>query len=438
MAAATGTPEAANRRSRLLGLLRERAADAAEPERVLAILLLVAFVMRAVWITVPAGSLIFDEAYYVNAARIILGWPVQEGAHYAGAVAGLDPNSEHPPLGKLLIAGSMFLFGDGGLGWRLPSIIAAMVALAAVYWIVRAAGESRWLGVAAVGFFAFDNLAFVHGRIGTLDMLVLAPLLLGAWAGLRRRWLLAGALTGLAMLVKLTALYGLLALLVYQAFVVLGAWRRERRIVLAELWPSIAIVGSFVVVTLAGLWIMDPRFSSYTNPIDHLRHMFEYGANLTKAGGPPSDCSGNDSAPWQWLANNCQMNYLRTVINVTAGGEIVGSTVKYAFLGLMNPVLVGTLWLAVPFAGWMAWRRQHRLAAWSAIWMASSYLPYIPLAVIGHRITYIYYFLPVVPALGVAVAILLLRSGLPRAVAYVYVVAYVLACAALFPFRQIP
>jgi hypothetical protein len=207
----------------LLERLRESLSD---PTQVLAIVLIAAFATRVIWLDMPRGSLIFDEAYYVNAARTILGWVVPAGGHYADAVAGLDPNSEHPPLGKLLMALSMLVFGDNGIGWRLPSLIAGMTALGTLYLIVRAAGESAWLGVLAVGFFAFDNLSLVHGRIGTLDMMVLAFVLLGAWSALRSRWLLAGVFVGLGMLVKLTALYGLLALLILLALALWQTWVR--------------------------------------------------------------------------------------------------------------------------------------------------------------------------------------------------------------------
>jgi len=50
---------------------------------------------------------------------------------------------------------------------------------------VRDAGETAWLGTLVVGLLAFDNLTMVHGRIATLDMLVLAPILVGSWLALR-------------------------------------------------------------------------------------------------------------------------------------------------------------------------------------------------------------------------------------------------------------
>jgi 4-amino-4-deoxy-L-arabinose transferase-like glycosyltransferase len=136
---------------------------------------------RVLWLNLPSGSLIFDEAYYVNAARVILGIHPPAGAHYADAPLFLDPNTEHPPLGKVLIAGSMALLGDNGFGWRVPSVIAAMAALAALYGIVRGLSGRPWLGVLAVGLYSLDILSFIHGRIGTLDMLSVAFLLVGAW-----------------------------------------------------------------------------------------------------------------------------------------------------------------------------------------------------------------------------------------------------------------
>jgi hypothetical protein len=135
------------RTSRLGGLVARAADNLRDPGRVTLLLLLAALVLRALWLNEPARGLIFDESFYVNAARVIVGLPA--AVHYAGSPVGLDPNTEHPPLGKLLMAASMSVFGDTGLGWRLPSLIAAMVALITVSKIVRTtpscmAGSERW------------------------------------------------------------------------------------------------------------------------------------------------------------------------------------------------------------------------------------------------------------------------------------------------------
>ena len=441
MAALAATPadHGAARRPGLVQRLRDRVIDSLhDPEQVLALVLVGAFVLRAVWLTLPAGALIFDEAFYVNAARTILGWDVPGGAHYAGAVAGLDPNVEHPPLGKVLMAASMAVFGDNGLGWRLPSLIAGMVALGAVYRIVRAAGESQWLGVLAVGIFAFDNLVFVHSRIGTLDMLVLAPILVAAWMGLRGRWFAAGALVGLGLLVKLTALYGLLALLAMVGLALVVEWRRHRSVRVASLRPAALLLAGTVIIGGAGLWALDARFTTFENPVAHVQHMLRYGTALTREGGLPSDCISNDSTPLMWLVNDCEMRYLRVAESVRAGEEVIASRASIDFRGAMNPVLLGGMALAVPFAGWLAVRRRSRLATWSLVWIGANYLPFVAIVFLGGRVAYIYYFLPLVPAVGATIALLLLRAGLPRIVLWTYLVAYAWGYAAYFPFRQIP
>ena len=52
-------------------------------------LLLVSFLLRVLWLDSPGGRTIFDESYYVNASRVILGIPVEDGQPYAGKPVGL-------------------------------------------------------------------------------------------------------------------------------------------------------------------------------------------------------------------------------------------------------------------------------------------------------------------------------------------------------------
>jgi dolichyl-phosphate-mannose-protein mannosyltransferase len=336
------------------------------------------------------------------------------------------------------MAASMAVFGDNGLGWRLPSVLAGMLSLVALFLLVRAGGESRWFGVLAVGLFSFDNLSLVHGRIGTLDMMVLAPLLLGAWLALERRWFAAGLLIGLGTLVKLTGLYGLAALFLWLAIEALIRWRAQRRLDLAFVRPAGLLVAGFALAFGGGLTALDARFSSHKDPIEHVRHMVNYGTLLLRPDDVVGHCESADSAPWQWLVNDCQITYLRVDVTSRSDGEVVSKYAKIDFRGAMNPVLLAGLWLAFPMAAWLAWRRKHRVALWALVWAAASYLPFVALAIFQARITYIYYFLPVIPALAVAVAALLLRSGLPRLVSGTFLIAFLAAVAAYYPFRQIP
>ena len=413
-------------------------ANLRDPWTVLPLILVGALAARAIWLDLPQRSLIFDEAYYVNAARILLGLPVAQGAHYAGSPPGFHPNMEHPPLGKLIIAGSMLIFGDNGYGWRIPSLIAGMATLGTLFLIVRAAGETVWLAVLAVAFLAFDNLSLVHSRIGTLDMLVLAPILFGAWLALRERWGLAGVLIGIGFLIKLTALYGLLAVLILLALRLLGSWRSRHRIGVADLRPLVSLVLAFAVVGLGGLALLDTRFTKFSSPIDHVAHMVQYGTALKSPIDHAGICTTADSAPWQWPFNECQITYLRVDVTVRSGDRIVAKYPKVDFRGAVNPLLASAIPLSMLFLGWFAWRRRSRLAIWSLAWAGANYVPYVFLGLLSQRITYIYYFLPVIPAVAVAIAILLLRSGLPRFVLWGYIVAYAVGFAAYFPFRQIP
>jgi 4-amino-4-deoxy-L-arabinose transferase-like glycosyltransferase len=423
------------RASRLGWLGGVAVANLRDPVRVFALILLTALVLRAVWLTVPARGLIFDEAYYVNAARVVLGLPAT--SHYADSPVGLDPNTEHPPLGKLAIAASMAVFGDNGLGWRLPSLIAAMIALLVVYQIVRATDRSAWLAVLVVGVLSLDNLTFVHGRIGTLDMLVLAPMLIGSWLGIQRRWLLAGVAMGVALLVKLTALYGIAAVILYFLLTDGPDWWRRRTLSLRDLGGPALFVAVTFAVALGGLTALDARFSSFSSPLAHIERMVSYGAAL-RAPATAGFCPEADSRPWQWLFNECQIQYLRVDVTVRAGEEVVARVPRIDFRGALNPLLAGAIPLAGLFAGWYAWRTRNRAALWAVAWAAANYLPYLVLAFFTSRIMYLYYALPLVPAVAIAIALLLVRAGLPRPVRWGFLVAYLVGFMAYFPFRQIP
>src|SRR4051794_28861769 len=114
------------------------AARMREPLVLLAVLMVLSLAARVAWLGSPcqtpcrgasAHVLVFDEAYYVNAARAIAGAPLPASGRYVGTPAGDDPNSEHPQLAKVVIAGAIELFGDGPFAWRIGSVAFGLLAI---------------------------------------------------------------------------------------------------------------------------------------------------------------------------------------------------------------------------------------------------------------------------------------------------------------------
>ena len=77
------------------------------------------------------------------------------------------------------MAAAIELFGDGPFAWRIGSLIFGSLAILGMYVLVRCAGGGRWSALGAATLMACDNLLLVHGRIGTLDIYVVAMMIWG-------------------------------------------------------------------------------------------------------------------------------------------------------------------------------------------------------------------------------------------------------------------
>ena len=202
----------------------------------------------------PTDGIIFDESYYVQDARVLLGLPAQAHNLPSDAASFLDPNTEHPPLAKLIIAASIHCFGDNGLGFRLPSVFLSLVAIWSLYKIARALGATAAHGLGAAFILSFDNLAFIHGRIATLDVYVLAFGLLGTWLYLACAVELAALAFAIATLCKLNGVFAFGALGLFELGLVVREKKLPDRAALARFATMSAI---YAAATICGLGALD-------------------------------------------------------------------------------------------------------------------------------------------------------------------------------------
>ena len=386
--------------------------------------------------------LVFDESYYVNAARVIAGVRPPHGAHYAGSPSGDDPNAEHPQLAKVIIAGSIELFGDGPFAWRLPSILLGSLAILGMFALVRAAGGGPWVAVGAAALMAADNLLLVHARIATLDIYAVTAMIWGAFLYLRSRPLLAGVVVGVGACAKEVAPYVLLALLVLELLRMLRD-RRATPSALASLGVCVASAAAVFVGLLALLDRVAPPYDPLTRSLigggvlRHIRYVLDYGAHQTSPRGP----QGIASYPWDWLVDVKPIVYL----NINPERPVPGLFHVHPqahFLGMISPpiLLVGLPGLAL--AAWRALGPARRAVGDVELlglsWFAGTFTPFVLLSLIASRTSYLYYMVIVMPGIYIAAAQLVARVRPPPIWIWAWAVALAIAVIVMYPFTPLP
>ena len=101
----------------------------------------------------------FDEIYFVRTAEQYL--------H-----SQLPYEWTHPPLGKLIQASSILIFGFDPFGWRIMGVLFATLMIAVMYLLGKKL-FGTWIGGFSAAFLlTFDFMHFTMARMGTADTYV--------------------------------------------------------------------------------------------------------------------------------------------------------------------------------------------------------------------------------------------------------------------------
>ena len=114
-------------------------------------------------VQVPAtymGETFFDEIYFVRTAENYL-----KSQH--------PYEWTHPPLGKLIMASGIGIFGFNPFGWRIMGVIFATLMIPLIYFIGKTLFQTWIGGFTAALLLTFDFMHFTLARIATVDTYVI-------------------------------------------------------------------------------------------------------------------------------------------------------------------------------------------------------------------------------------------------------------------------
>lgn len=402
------------------------------------------------------GGTIFDEAYYVSAARLIADVPMSPGERYfRAAPPGTDPNAEHPQLAKMVIAAAIEIGGDNATAWRITAVAFAFAALLLLYWLVRCAGGGPWLALGTTALAAFENLWLVSGRIAVLDIYCVPLMLAGVAFYLRRQPVIAGLLLAVGACFKEVAIFGVAVVLVLEALRAMRWLAADRptapslRRVMRPVTTALVTIVAFASL----LAILDAAVTPYSggHPVNrgqasvcnhlwlwkgscnHIAFMVNYANKLKSTGGP----RGIASYPWQFWADVKQIPYFKESVTVSVNGHPQRTTTTIYFRGLISRVLLFTSWAAILASIWWAFRRRDTISFLVIAWILGTWLPIEALSLLDSRTSYLYYMVITMPALYIAVGRLLAWRRIPRLAVVLWVAVFLAEFATLYPIRTL-
>jgi dolichyl-phosphate-mannose-protein mannosyltransferase len=359
---------------------------------------------------------VMDEAYYLAPAQRML-----NGTQCAPGASGC--NEEHPPLGKAMMAAGMAIFGVNDFGWRIPIAVLGTLSIPLLFGLVYLLSRSIKLAAFSSLLLAADNLFFVHSSIGVIDVpsvfFGIAAFVVYFWKGSFWRinnYVASGALLGLALLSKETAVFMLAGLLTYHLFASRQPLKQVALVLLEILVAASAVFA-------AGLQLYAFAFTYSSAPFFYqlVQYMLKYGVGLTGTGWT-GGLGGGYITPLDWITFYTPVAYL-----VTRTGNLV----DVGYWGTANVIIVWMLFFWVPLVVYRLVRRpqpgeardlEDSAGAFALVWFLWTYVPYIFLWLYG-RVTYPFYLVPAIPALAIGAAYFVTRKWFPTLVACVYLAA---------------
>lgn len=235
------------------------------------------------------NSTYFDEIYFsLSAYQYTKGIEVMEWTH--------------PPLGKLIMAIPILIFGMTPFSYRLMGVIAGIIMLPVFYILAKKIFKERKWAILAILMMALDNFHLVESRLGTTDtflvlFILLSSLFMYQYLELdgktklktKIKYLFLSALfIACAISVKWSGLYAGLGLAIL--FFIDLFTHKKKQMTNKDLIKLIIITGLlFAILTLSIYtlsYILFPNLEGYDNSFkgffNQIISMYNYHSNVTE------------------------------------------------------------------------------------------------------------------------------------------------------------
>ena len=359
------------------------------------------------------NSMYFDEIYHARTAyEFLKGLPAYENTH--------------PPLGKILIALGIAVFGMNPFGWRITGTVFGILMLPILYGFAKKVTKSTAVSALSCVLFAFDFMHFAQTRLATIDVYITFFVLLMYFCmycylqksfydtPLKETFLPLGACgisMGLGIACKWTGIYAGAGLAILFFGCMLQRYREYLyakaapnqvtagiphqhilHVFLPNLKKTIAFCLVFFAVIPAGIYLLSYLpFRTYDTEAGLFFRMFENQGAMLRYHSH-LNARHPFASPWyQWPLMSLPIWYY---------SGTPGATLREGISAFGNPLV---WWVGIPaflYMLYLAFQKKDPTARMLTISYLAQYLPWVFVT----RITFIYHYFPSVPFVVLMIA----------------------------------
>lgn len=355
----------------------------------------------------------FDEVYHAVTAK----------AYADNNPAAYDPFSPspkegtaydwlHPPLAKLIQAGTIKIFGDVPVGWRLPSVIFGTMIVPATFILAFLMFGTR-AAIFSSTIVASESLLYVMSRITMNDVFVtffiVCSFIFAYLYSKNEKFkylLLTSIFLGFSVATKWTGIYAIGAIFVYLLFLNLRGLQssnHENPVGFSNMWKLslLVIIPVFIYLLSYGqFWIQGHNTTDFINLHKQIwwyqnRHDLEHPYGTTPLWCVPKGLSGEKQfCPWILDIRGVYFSY-----------ETYGTDKAGYIYALGNPI---TFWIGLVAVSYLIGKYLEDRNKELFLILFGYFIFWVPW-VFSPRIMFLYHYLPSIPFLAIAIGYWLTR-----------------------------